>query len=146
MLVFNIRKHESVSQCSKNMGWLNLSPCAFNSLSTYHNILPTRTMTYLYYKITFETDVHIINVSNLELYWIIRHHLNLKCSVQFYCISKTMLVLVSSSLSSLNLFVGDTLYVYMKWNDMKFSIIFLFVSSPFTCLLNYNILQFNISF
>lgn len=66
--IFGIRKFEHVSHKLKDCGWLNMRRRReLRTLCLFHEILTTKTPSYLYNKITFRTDVHNITTRHRNL-------------------------------------------------------------------------------
>lgn len=73
-LIFSIRKHQRISHKLVDAGWLNMvRRRRFHTLCFIYKVMSTATPPYLFYKITFRTDVHNINIRRKDLLDIPKH-------------------------------------------------------------------------
>lgn len=63
--IFGIRRREHISHKLKDLKWMNMNNrLKLQTLCLYHQIILTKTPSYLYNKISFRSDIHNINIRN----------------------------------------------------------------------------------
>lgn len=87
--IFGIRKFERVSYTLKMINWLNMQGRRlFHTLCLFDSIVKYKAPQYLYKKLTFRTDVHVLNLRFRGRLTPPIHHTQLYKRSFSYCISK----------------------------------------------------------